>query len=352
VPRTSTSIARHELAPNHRSLACDSWGGPPSKARRLVFESTEEAEVVLSTRSFRGRHVVPRGLEIQARAALASAIDVGACAPLVPTYDPAEFVASPIGRCIVRPTFAIWCATPELQGSVLWGALDARSIADMMRAGEFIHHRDISRSRRVLTDLREIERADADVLLGFAAAARDQVASWAAGLERQALLVPAGLSGMMMSGALPMAGVGHHLHIAHDLASALAFVDHPQAAIAHSTAVAIAAATRGPSALIARLRTQLSSDLNGATIESCASALGLSTRTLQRELHRLDTSFSEELRRVRITTAEAMLVHTDLKIDTIALHVGFGNASRMSALLRRTMNLTAGELRAERRNAQ
>jgi AraC-like DNA-binding protein len=266
----------------------------------------------------------------------------------VPTYDVAEFVASPIGRCLVRPSFAIWCATPELQGSLLWGVLDARVIADMMKAGEFIHHRDIAPARRALTDLREIERADADILLAFAAAARARVASWAGGLQRQALLVPTGLAGMMMSGALPLAGVEHALHIDHDLESALAFVAHPLAATSHAAATAIAAATRGPSALIARLRAHLATELDGATIDSCATALGMSTRTLQRELHRLETSFSAELRRVRITAAEALLVHTDLKIDTIALQVGFGNASRMSALLRRAMNLTAGELRAAR----
>jgi len=305
--------------------------------------------VVLSTRSFRGRHVVPRGLETVARSALASAIEIGAQAPLAPTYDVAEFVAAPLGRCIVRPTFAIWCATPDLQGSLLWGTLDERVIADMMAIGEFIHHRDIAPARRAITDLREVERADPDMLLGFAAAARARVGNWAGGLQRQALIVPPGLSGMMMSGVLPMAGVEHALHISHDLASALAFVDHPLASASHAAVTAIATATRGPSALIARVRAHLGADLEGASIDSCATALGMSTRTLQRELHRLATSFSDELRHVRIATAEALLVHTDLKIDTIALHVGLGNASRMSALLRRIMNLTAGELRAERR---
>ena len=66
-------------------------------------------------------------------------------------------------------------------------------------------------------------------------------------------------------------------------------------------------------------------------MESAASALGMSARTLQRELARLDTSFTCELRSSRVTAAEALLVHSDLKIDAIALKIGFGNASRMSA---------------------
>jgi transcriptional regulator GlxA family with amidase domain len=56
---------------------------------------------------------------------------------------------------------------------------------------------------------------------------------------------------------------------------------------------------------------------------------------LQRELARVDTSFSEELRRVRLATAESLLMASDLDIDAIAHEVGLGNASRMSALLRR-----------------
>ena len=74
----------------------------------------------------------------------------------------------------------------------------------------------------------------------------------------------------------------------------------------------------------------------------------MSTRTLQRELHQLATSFSDELRRVRIATAELLLAQTDLKIEAIATQVGFGTASRMSATLRRELNVTASELRAER----
>lgn len=303
--------------------------------------------MVLITRSVDGRRPTPNVLETHA--ALAASLQLDARSPLIPTYDREEFVSSPIGRCIVRPAFATWCAAPDLQGSILWGALDERSIREMMAIGTFIQHPQIARSRRVLTDLRDIEHADANILLGFASSARDRVATWASGLERQALIVPVGLAGMMMSGTLPLAGIDHPLRIAHDVDTALAFLDHPLARAAHAAAIAIVTATRGRSALIGRVRAQLRSELNGATIESCAVAVGMSRRTLQRELRSLDTSFSDELRRVRIDTAEALLVHTDLKIDAIALQVGFGTASRMSALLRRTLNRTASELRAERR---
>ncbi len=271
---------------------------------------------------------------------------------LIITTDPEEFKAAPVGRCIVGSSFAIWCQSPELQGSIIWGALEERSMQEMIAVGEFLRHPELGGPRRVLTDVSDLELADADVLFGFTAAARDRASAWSRGLERQVLIVPAGLSGMMIAGALPSAGAGHPLRIAHDLATALALVDHPAAAAAHAAAAGIAAATRGRPVLLSRVRAQLSRNLDTATIETSAAALGMSTRTLQRELHRLDTSFSDELRRMRIAAAEALLVHTDLKIDAIASRLGFGRASRLSAWLRRELAVTASELRTQRRVAR
>ncbi|HET9992616.1 MAG TPA: helix-turn-helix transcriptional regulator [Kofleriaceae bacterium] len=269
-------------------------------------------------------------------------------ADLIATTDPSEFTAAPIGRCFVGPSFAIWCASPELQGSILWGALEERSIRDMMTVGQFIHHRAIAPRRRSISDCRHLERAAADVLLGFVTSARADVASWTHGLERQALIVPSGVGGILISGALPMTGIAHAMRVVHELDEALAFVDHPAAETAHAAASSIVAARRGPSVLLSRLRAQLGREHRATSIERSAAALGMSTRTLQRELHELGTSYSSELRRARIAVAEMLLVQTDRKIESIAAQVGFGTASRMSASLRRELNVTASELRAAR----
>jgi AraC-like DNA-binding protein len=264
------------------------------------------------------------------------------------TQNMEEFAAAPIGRCIIGANFVIWCAAPDLQGTIVWGTLDERSVREMMQVGQFIRHPDIAPRRRAIADCRDLERIDGDVVLAFTAMARERLGAWTAGMERQALIVPEGLEGILLAGALPSVGVAYPLRIAHDLANALAFVDHPAAAAAHAAASEIASEMRGHSALLSRLRAVLGRGLVSPTIDVVATALGMSTRTLQRELRRLDTSFSDELRRVRIAAAEALLVLTDLKIDAIATQVGFGTASRMSASLRRERNLTASELRARR----
>jgi AraC-like DNA-binding protein len=59
------------------------------------------------------------------------------------------------------------------------------------------------------------------------------------------------------------------------------------------------------------------------SVAAVAGRLNLSTRTLQRRLHELGTSFQERLAGVRRTTASRLLVATDLDAAAIAMLVGF-----------------------------
>jgi AraC-like DNA-binding protein len=269
-------------------------------------------------------------------------------AVLARARDLDDMLANPIGRCYVGATFVVWCASPDLQGSIIWGALDETAIRELLAVGELVRHPAIASQRRALTDLSAVERVEPDVLLGFTGTARKN-APWSTSLERHVLVVPIGLSGMMMAGALPTSGADHPVRIAHDVDAAVRLIEHPRARDAYAAASAIVDDIRGSAVLITRLRGHLTRALDSATIDSSAGALGMSTRTLQRQLQQLETSFSDELRKARISTAESLLVHTDLKIEAIATQVGFGTASRMSAYLRRELNVTATELRAARR---
>lgn len=267
---------------------------------------------------------------------------------LVATSDIAEMIAAPLGRCMVGTTFVVWCAAPDLQGSIFWGTLEESTIREAAAIGEFLRHPAISRHRRALTDCSAVERIEPDTLLAFSSRPATNE-HWSTTLDRQAFVVPAGLSGMMMAGSLSSAGAEHSVRVVRELEDAFAALEHPLARAAHAAASAITADIRGIGVLLTRLRVYLRRALDCASIESSAGALGMSVRTLQRQLAQLETSFSDELRKVRIATAESLLVHTDLKIEAIATQVGFGTASRMSAYLRRELNHTATELRAAHR---
>lgn len=264
---------------------------------------------------------------------------------MMPTHDPEQFRTSPVGRCLVGTTYVVWCAAPDLAGLTMWGSLDDRSIREMLAIGTFARHPDIASQRRVLIDCRDLETVDTEILLGFQALTRDRGSPWN-GVARQAVLVPDGIRGILLAGTFASLGISHPLRITHELEPAVAFLEDDEAASAHAQAARIAGETRGPAELLLRLRNQLRRELNDATIGSTAAALAMSTRTLQRGLRDLHTSFTDELRRVRMWTAELMLLHSQLKIEAIASQVGFGTASRMSATFRRELNVTASALRA------
>jgi len=266
---------------------------------------------------------------------------------LTPAPDHGAFVAAPLGRYAIGAHFVMWCSAPDLTGLILWGAPTDRDVGEIVALCNFIEHPAISRDRCTLLDGRNIERVDGDTLLGFAALARDRMPVWSPRTKRQAVLVPDGFAGILIAGALTSLSPRHALRVLPDLATAFAFLENPTAPSAHAVADAVALDARGGSTLVARLRAQLLLDLGDPAVGDCAHALGLSSRTLQRELRRLGTSFTDELRRARVALAEDLLRLSDLKVEAIASRVGLGTASRLSAVLRRELQVTPGMLRAE-----
>jgi AraC-like DNA-binding protein len=259
--------------------------------------------------------------------------------------NPAEFLGRPIGRCVVGRTFAIWCGAPDLTGTILWGVPDERDVREYVSLLEHARHPDMSADRRAIMDCRAIERVDTETLLTFTTLARGWMRLSSPRTKRHAVVVPDGISEILLAGAMIAVGPSHPFRVVRDLDEALAFLDHPAAGAAHEAAMALAAGVRGRSALLGRLRLQLAVQLADATVERAASGLRLSTRTLQRELRAQGTTFSDELRRARVAAAAELLRLSDLKIEVIANRVGFCSASRASAAIRRELGVTASELR-------
>lgn len=84
-----------------------------------------------------------------------------------------------------------------------------------------------------------------------------------------------------------------------------------------------------------RLQTALADDLQRATLERIAMAVGVSTRSLQRRIAECGTTFSGELAKARVRAAEALLARPDVKIEVIAREVGFRSAPAFTAAFRR-----------------
>jgi AraC-like DNA-binding protein len=262
--------------------------------------------------------------------------------------DITDFVERPLERCVAGAGFLVWCAAPDLAGSVQWGPLDDRCVAEMLDVARFIHDEQLAGSARVLVDWREIARVDSDAVLYFIETARHLLEERPPRSDRHVVVLPPGPVGLLLAGALRSLTPTDSLYFATELDRAFQLLGHPGARKAYAAAVAQAHAVRNESHLHARVRAHLARELVRASVDGCAAALGVSARTLQRELARLGTSFSVELQRARVAAIEELLLHSDLTVDAIAERVGLRNASRVGVVLRRELNTTPSALRARR----
>lgn len=274
---------------------------------------------------------------------------VGRMSSLVAVEDLDEFVAAPVGRCLVGSTFAVWCAAPDLAGSIQWSVIDAQAVREILLALDFLDHPGLAARGRIFMDCGEVERVDAEAIVDYTVVARVKLPAWSARLVRQVIVVPDGLVGILLSGVLPLLMPSHPFRFVRDAAEGHRWLGDARSVAAHQQASEIVVARRGEAVFTRRLRVELARDTANANVDDCAAALGLSPRTLQRYLHKLGTSFRAELGRARLSTATELLGLSDLKIDAIANRLGFGTSTRLSAFLRRQVKLSARELRAARR---
>ncbi|HVV86383.1 MAG TPA: helix-turn-helix domain-containing protein [Kofleriaceae bacterium] len=263
--------------------------------------------------------------------------------------EPAEFTAAPIGRHVVGRTYVLWCASPELAGAAQWGVPDARDVRELMALMDLVRHPGFAPAGSILMDLRAVERVDPETLMGFMTLAREWLPRWSPRIARQAVIVPAGMGGLLLAGALPLLEPGHPFRFVADPAAAFDFLACPGAAEAHAEIERVVEAARGGASLLGRVRAALARDLAGATVAHVAAAVKLSDRSLQRSLTEQGTSFTDELRRARVAAAAELLrIDPDLKTEVVAARVGFGSAGRLAAALRRELGVSAAELRRPR----
>lgn len=263
--------------------------------------------------------------------------------------DLRAFQRAPIGNCVAGATYLVWCAADDLVGSFQWGIPADRDVREMFALMDFIDHPSLARTGCVLMDCRDIQRVDADIMISFVDLARQHLPRWSPRISAQAVIVPAGVGGILLAGGLPLLAPTHRFRFVSTLEDAVAFLGHPKVRAAYADARAIATTVQGTFALVARVRSAIAADLVGASVQTCALDLAVSGRTLQRELTRAGTSFTDELRRARVAAANEHLRLGDTKLDVIAKRTGFGNSSRMNEALRRELGATARELRERAR---
>lgn len=106
-------------------------------------------------------------------------------------------------------------------------------------------------------------------------------------------------------------------------------------------------ARRQPGGWVARTRQQILSPHGFvASIETIAQALNLSPRSLRRRLDAEGTGFRELLEQERQQLARQLLTSTEMTLDEIAMHLGYGDTSSFTRAFRRWFGEAPGVYRS------
>ena len=258
-----------------------------------------------------------------------------------------DLAADPIGAALVGDSFITWCATSRLVGTLHVGRREAKDAASLARLYALADHPALRRPLRRVVDGRELMDIDADAWAQMRGVVERAAGSLATLFERQAVIVRPDLDGARTVALLPAFGPTDQFRVFTSEDEAYRWADPEHGADALVNLRAVLATARTAMTTTARSRAWIARNLRGARIESCARALGLSARSLQRELAEAGTTFRALVAEQRVAVARKRLRDETTKIDTIAREVGCSSASQLGVLLRRAGLPSPSEIRAE-----
>jgi AraC-like DNA-binding protein len=260
--------------------------------------------------------------------------------------DVEQFVASPLDRYVVGPTFLVWCFDATLAGSVTWGSPTELEIRQLLRAFDFNHA--MRAGYAVVTDgsrLSSIDPVPFGLVMDYV---RRKLPEYMRSVGRQAFVHRDGLAGASIAGLAPALRVPWEWRPFSDDVTAFEWIGHDAAARAREEVRAIAEPLATQPESLRALGAYLSTNLRSATLRSAARTLGISERSLQRVLAEAGTTFRREVARARVDAAAPLLSSTSAKLEAIAREVGCASGSHLSRLFRQERGETPGAYRARR----
>jgi AraC-like DNA-binding protein len=254
-----------------------------------------------------------------------------------------DFVRSPVGRFVAGRTFAHFCASPEFFGTILVGVPDVTD----MRALAQAHDADVRCGARHLSifDASRLEAVTADAYEAINAAWFERQTALNRLTERQAIVLPGGMAGATLTGYRRFSPLRFPTRVFDKPGPALAWLGQPHL---EGPLRSIAAELAEEGASLRAVRAHLFASPT-STLAQVSRSLGMSDRSLQRQLTGAGTSFRIEAIQARIEAAKKLLAETDLKLSAIALDVGCASSQHFSVQFRRVTGSTPSAWRVRAR---
>lgn len=257
-----------------------------------------------------------------------------------------SFLDDPVGRWIAAGTSVTWCASPSLAGTTVWGSPDAETTRAIVGPFDALWARTMADQVDVIGDARRVEQIDPGALAVVFQWNVERRADGVARIRQQLGIIKPGIIGMTLSGILPTVGETHPFRVLHDALEAHRLLGDGSDALGREVEDIVERVSGIGQELLA-VREVLRTQHGAVTLTDCARLLGSSTRSLQRTLGALGTSFQRELRDARFAEARELLASTDEKVASIAHRVGV-TESALTQLVRERTGQTPAELRRQR----
>jgi AraC-like DNA-binding protein len=257
-------------------------------------------------------------------------------------------VVSPVGTYLVAETWAAWCWDGTLCGSVFWGYPTERHMRDFLVFGErMLTRSEMAPQFDVITDGHAMEGAEARAFTALARFTVERLTTLTRRIRHNVIIAPPGLLGAAVVGLYPLLKLTSSVsqHVADDASEACRLIGSAAAQACRSELVALTTEHTRRAPVLGLLARYFAANFATASIERAARALGMGTRSLQRQLAAANTTFRVELEQARITEARRRLSATDDKLEVIADDLGFSSPTHFGLRFR----VVTGELPSDYR---
>lgn len=268
-------------------------------------------------------------------------------APMDRAPDLDAFVAAPIGRYVAGQNWLYFYPSAHVSGFVLWGTLDAASLAPTTRITPRVHA-GARKPHVALMDGRRVEKVEASAFELASRYVREHRAAIAEVITHLAVVYPDGLLGTIAAGFFQVIDPPYPVRVFSDPRSACEWLGIAEMNLA-AELDDLYAEVNGLPPLVRDVRAHLESRRLDARIEDVAARLGTSPRTLQRRLAEHGTSFQAEIAAVRVRAAQRLLVDTDASVTEIAFAVGCASLHHFGSLFKKATGETPSRWREQRR---
>jgi len=239
--------------------------------------------------------------------------------------DVDDFLVDPLHAYVLRRTFCFW-QVAGANGVLAWGAPNVDDVAEMCRVFDVsVVRPEVGRHVSIVdtTGIRGIDALAFDALLTHLTSRRE---AWANLVERQAVIVLRGVFGAALAGVFQLLQPRYPTQSFTDPDEAIAWAlpREPEATRAAYRSMR-ALALELPD-IVRRIRGLFDAERRSLDVDATARRLGLTPRTLQRQLRAAQTSMRQEARAFRLRRSASLLARSDLPILQVARAVGVSEA--------------------------